>query len=323
VSILGLTIDYGPYAFMDVFDELHVCNHTDAEGRYAYKHQPAMVLFALAQLLRSLAPLIGAEAAGGWAKDASAEQVGAWTKAGLESTEAEMNAHFRATYDAKYAELMCARLGLAASRADDVPALVAPLLALLADQRLDFHGALRALASFRPSLLSPAASADLEAFVARLLALSARPEWVDGASATRAWLGWLEAFGARICDERGEGADGGAARCAAARARNPRFVLRQWVLEEVIARVEKDPVGGRRVLSKVMQVRLSSSCSLLRSACRADARALQMACSPFEPWGAEDDARPEAELDAEIREERRMCGLGAQDMLGFQCSCSS
>ena len=37
VSILGLTIDYGPYAFMDVFDSFHVCNHTDEEGRYAYR----------------------------------------------------------------------------------------------------------------------------------------------------------------------------------------------------------------------------------------------------------------------------------------------
>jgi uncharacterized protein YdiU (UPF0061 family) len=32
-----LTIDYGPYAFMDVFDPFHICNHTDEEGRYAYR----------------------------------------------------------------------------------------------------------------------------------------------------------------------------------------------------------------------------------------------------------------------------------------------
>ena len=37
ISVLGLTIDYGPYAFMDVFDSYHICNHTDEEGRYAYK----------------------------------------------------------------------------------------------------------------------------------------------------------------------------------------------------------------------------------------------------------------------------------------------
>ena len=34
---MGLTIDYGPYAFMDVFDNYHVCNHSDSEGRYMYQ----------------------------------------------------------------------------------------------------------------------------------------------------------------------------------------------------------------------------------------------------------------------------------------------
>jgi len=48
-----------------------------------------------------------------------------------------------------------------------------------------------------------------------------------------------------------------------------------------------------------------------------------MSCNPFEPWGAEDDERPDAELDEEEREERRYCSLGEKKMLGFQCSCSS
>jgi len=34
---LLLTIDAGPYAFMDVFDSHHICNHSDESGRYAYK----------------------------------------------------------------------------------------------------------------------------------------------------------------------------------------------------------------------------------------------------------------------------------------------
>jgi serine/tyrosine/threonine adenylyltransferase len=37
VSVLGVTLDYGPYAFMDAFDPLHICNHTDEGGRYAYR----------------------------------------------------------------------------------------------------------------------------------------------------------------------------------------------------------------------------------------------------------------------------------------------
>ncbi|KAG8740243.1 hypothetical protein FRC12_016070, partial [Ceratobasidium sp. 428] len=42
ISLLGLTIDYGPYAFMDVYDYDHICNHSDDGGRYSFKMQPTM-----------------------------------------------------------------------------------------------------------------------------------------------------------------------------------------------------------------------------------------------------------------------------------------
>ena len=43
---MGLTIDYGPYAFMDIFSANHICNHSDEEGRYAYKVGFLRVLLA-------------------------------------------------------------------------------------------------------------------------------------------------------------------------------------------------------------------------------------------------------------------------------------
>lgn len=39
-SMAGLTIDYGPYAFMDYFQKHCICNHSDIEGRYSYNNQP-------------------------------------------------------------------------------------------------------------------------------------------------------------------------------------------------------------------------------------------------------------------------------------------
>ena len=57
MSVLGLTIDYGPYGFMDVFQANHICNHTDSQGRYAWNAQPSMGhwnLFRLASSLMSL-----------------------------------------------------------------------------------------------------------------------------------------------------------------------------------------------------------------------------------------------------------------------------
>src|SRR5471032_1267730 len=40
MSILGLTLDYGPFGFMEAFDSQHICNHTDQQGRYSYAMQP-------------------------------------------------------------------------------------------------------------------------------------------------------------------------------------------------------------------------------------------------------------------------------------------
>ena len=84
----------------------------------------------------------------------------------------------------------------------------------------------------------------------------------EGAS-TR-WKDWLEKYATRIESEKEEwvsaSSDGDwqAQREKDARLANPRFVLRQWVLEEVIAKVEADAQNGRCVLAKVMQVSSTS-----------------------------------------------------------------
>jgi uncharacterized protein YdiU (UPF0061 family) len=58
MSILGLTIDYGPFQFLDAFDPGHVCNHSDTQGRYAYNRQPNMAYWNLFCLGQALLPLI-------------------------------------------------------------------------------------------------------------------------------------------------------------------------------------------------------------------------------------------------------------------------
>jgi len=47
MSILGLTIDYGPYGFMEHFDPKYICNHSDNDGRYRYEAQPEICLYNL------------------------------------------------------------------------------------------------------------------------------------------------------------------------------------------------------------------------------------------------------------------------------------
>ncbi|NMM75729.1 YdiU family protein [Acidovorax sp. SRB_24] len=59
MSILGLTIDYGPFQFLDAFEPNHVCNHSDTQGRYAFNRQPNVVYWNLFCLGQALQPLIG------------------------------------------------------------------------------------------------------------------------------------------------------------------------------------------------------------------------------------------------------------------------
>jgi uncharacterized protein YdiU (UPF0061 family) len=59
MSILGLTIDYGPFQFLDAFDPAHICNHSDEMGRYAFNQQPNVAYWNLFCLGQALLPLIG------------------------------------------------------------------------------------------------------------------------------------------------------------------------------------------------------------------------------------------------------------------------
>lgn len=58
MSILGLTIDYGPFQFLDAFNPAHVCNHSDTGARYAYNRQPNIAYWNLFALGQALLPLM-------------------------------------------------------------------------------------------------------------------------------------------------------------------------------------------------------------------------------------------------------------------------
>nr|VWO99782.1 MFS domain-containing protein [Ganoderma boninense] len=259
-------------------------------------------------LLNALSPLIGAEnelggkaVSPGWAEKASKEQVQEWSKRGTELVKEEMERIVEETCAVEYGRLMHKRLGLRRIDQDNESKLAQPLLSLMRDHSLDFHGTFRHLCFFKPSIAS--SDDNRKAFIDSILKLTSEPNRLDPIRAQSDWSDWLRKYAARIESERdhwdGE-ADVDAAREREAKGANPRFVLRQWLLEEVIKKVETDAESGKRVLAKV----------------------LQMACKPYEPWGAEGQ-EDDSGLDAEAREERRYCGMGERRLLGFQCSCSS
>jgi len=61
MSVLGLTMDYGPYGFLDDYQPDFICNHSDYQGRYAFDNQPAVALWNLQRLAQSLSMLITAD----------------------------------------------------------------------------------------------------------------------------------------------------------------------------------------------------------------------------------------------------------------------
>ena len=124
MSILGLTLDYGPFGFMDAFNPGYICNHSDHSGRYAFDQQPGIGLWNLTCLAQALTPLISVDAA----------------KQALEAYEGEFIHH--------YYDLMRAKLGLKETSAQAVE-IINSLLALLTEDARDYTNTLRALGNFK------------------------------------------------------------------------------------------------------------------------------------------------------------------------------
>lgn len=125
MSILGQTIDYGPFGFMEAFDARHICNHTDQQGRYAYSMQPQIGHWNCYALGQALLPLIGE------VDDA---------KAALEIYQPE--------YQAKMDELLHEKLGLQTRHADD-GSLLDSMFALMQNNHADFTLFFRRLGDFQ------------------------------------------------------------------------------------------------------------------------------------------------------------------------------
>ena len=124
MSLLGLTIDYGPFQFLDGFDPDHICNHSDTQGRYAFNRQPNIAYWNLFCLGQALLPLIG-------------EQERAL--AALES--------YKTVFPQALQRQLGAKLGLAELVESDL-ALIEDLLRLLADGRVDYTIFWRRLSQF-------------------------------------------------------------------------------------------------------------------------------------------------------------------------------
>ncbi|HEY9573427.1 MAG TPA: YdiU family protein [Pusillimonas sp.] len=146
MSIVGLTLDYGPYGFMDAFQVDHVCNHSDSQGRYAWNAQPSVAHWNLYRLASALLGL-GVEA------DALKEQLQEFEPAFLQAYRANL----------------CKKLGLRQWEAGD-DELLDDWWRLLHTQKADFTLSFRSLAQ---------APQDSLAFIQRFSDPDAASAWLD------------------------------------------------------------------------------------------------------------------------------------------------
>lgn len=205
MSILGLTLDYGPFQFMDGFDAAHICNHSDSSGRYSWHRQPEIGLWNLYALGQALLPLVRDEAA---------------LRAVLDQYREDFGAALEAEFHAK--------LGLATVRPEDED-LIESLLALLHAQRVDWTIFWRHLSRFQGAAGEDSALRDL--FIER-----------------EAFDAWALRYRERLAAEASVDAE----RSARMLATNPKFVLRNWIAEEVIRAARGD--AGERDTTPLAQV---------------------------------------------------------------------
>jgi len=214
MSILGLTIDYGPYGWIDDYDPDWTPNTTDAGGRrYRFGWQPRIAHWNLMRLAQALSPLFG---------DAATLQ------AGLDRYAAE---YTRADRDN-----VARKLGLAECRDDDVERMKT-LHGLMQAAQVDMTLFFRALAEVDAA--NPSLEAMREAFYDDAL----RGEHEE------AFAAWLRDYAARLARDPLDAAR----RRERMHAANPKYVLRNYLAQQAIDRAEAGDASGVTELLEVVR----------------------------------------------------------------------
>ncbi len=217
MSILGLTIDYGPYGWLEGYDDNWTPNTTDrSHRRYRYGNQPAIVLWNVAQLGSALVPLVGEP-----------------------QPFQEILDGFRDKYVTKYQAMMRSKIGLATAQAQDED-LISELDELLQAAETDMTIFFRQLAHVSVSTADVAQAFGVikDAFYD----LDSLPE--DLSDRWHRWFG-------RYLDRLSKEALTDSERKAAMNAVNPKYVLRNYMAQLAI---DKADAGDYALIDELHQL---------------------------------------------------------------------
>ena len=214
MSILGLTIDYGPYGWVDNYDPEWTPNTTDAQRRrYRFGQQPNVAWWNLSRLAGALAPLFS----------------------GVEPLQAGLD-RYAATYAAADRANIAVKLGLVECRDDDV-ALMQSLQTLMQQAEIDMTLWFRTLSDVDAQ--APTLASFHDAFYDETKRRENEGELND----------WLTLYVARLAMDPQSAEQ----RRAGMRAANPRYVMRNYLAQQAIDRAEQGDPSGIHELLEVMR----------------------------------------------------------------------
>jgi uncharacterized protein YdiU (UPF0061 family) len=230
MSIAGLTIDYGPYAFLDDYHFDYVCNHTDVHGRYSYGNQPPVAYWNLSMLMRALSPIVNVER-----MQKSLERYGD-------------------LFNSAYLGLMGKKLGFETQEEDD-DALLRWLLRLMQQQEIDYTLFFRVLSRYNGDKTALLALSSLETPLSE----------------------WLDAYDRRLAKETLAAGE----RHQKMLRTNPKYVLKNYILQEAIEKAEAHDLSGVDALLRLAQSPFDEHPELERYALPTPAKEknLKLSCS--------------------------------------------
>jgi len=193
MSIAGLTIDYGPYAFLDEYDFNYICNHTDQGGRYSFGNQAQVGHWNLSMLMNALSPLVNIDA----------------MKEVLET--------YGKIFNETQMQILRDKLGLGVHHDKDVE-LISALFSFMENQRIDYTYFFRTLSCY---------DGNRNEILSRALLKKPLDEWLD------------------IYDERLKHETRSAQeRLDAMKKTNPKYVLKNYMLQEAIDKANEGDFSG-------------------------------------------------------------------------------
>ncbi len=230
MSILGLTIDYGPFQYLDAFDPHHICNHSDTQGRYAYNKQPNIAYWNLFCLGQALLPLMDGQ-----------DQA----LAALES--------YKTVFPQALEARMRSKLGLPDSHPDD-KILIENTFKLLASNKADYSIFWRRLASFVPesgtaalAVLQPTQPPEGALVPRGALSAGANDAVRDLFLDRQAFDVWARQYSERLASVPGE------LRTDLMLKNNPKYVLRNHLGEQAIRAAKLNDFSEVNTLLKLLQ----------------------------------------------------------------------